>query len=84
MSFPVDVPIANLLEERATFQRQQPTWQGISKDMAEAFSCPIWEVEQLLSTEAHQLEQGAHVKEFIPTLVIKRVKELLRLKRRSA
>lgn len=68
MSLPVDVPITNLLEERATFQRQQPKWQGIAKDVAEEFSCPISEVEQLLSTEGHQLEQGAHIKEFIPTL----------------
>jgi Protein of unknown function (DUF3562) len=84
MSIPVDVPITNLLEGRATFQRQQPKWHGVAKDMAEAFSCPICEIEQLLSTEAYQLEQDAHVKDFIPTLAIKRVKELLRLKPYSA
>jgi hypothetical protein len=84
VSLSVDIPITHLLEERAAFQRQQPKWQGIAKEIAEAFSCPISEVEQLLSTEAHQLEQGAHIKEFIPTLAIKRAKELLRLNRRSA
>jgi hypothetical protein len=84
MSLAVDVPIANLLEGRATFQRQQPKWHGVAKDMAEAFSCPICDIEQLLSTEAHQLEQDARVKDFIPTLAIKRVKELLRLKPHSA
>ena len=60
MSIPVDVPITNLLEGKAAFQLQQPKWHGVAKDMAEAFSCPICEIEQLLSTEAHQLEQDAH------------------------
>jgi len=84
MSVSVDIPITNLLAERTAFQLQLPKWQGIAKEIAEAYSCPISEIEQLLSTEAHQLEQGAHIKEFIPTLAIKRAKELLRLNRRSA
>jgi hypothetical protein len=78
MSLPVDVPITNLLEERAAFQRQQAKWQGIVKDLAEEFSCPISEVEKVLSTAAHQLEQGAHIKDFVPLLAIKQVKDLLR------
>ena len=52
------------------------------KDVAEKFSCPISEVEQIVSTEIHQLEQGAHVKDFVPLLAIKEVKDILRLNRR--
>jgi hypothetical protein len=79
----VDVPIRNLLEERAAFQHRPANWQGIAKDLAEEFSCPIYEVEQILSTETHQLEQGAHIKVFVPLLAIKRVKDLLRLNRHT-
>ena len=74
----MDVPIANQLEERAAFERQQETWHGIVKNLAEEFSCPISEVENLLSTAAHQLEQEARIKEFIPVLAIKQVKDVLR------
>jgi hypothetical protein len=80
----MDVLITNLLEERAAIPPQQPKWRGIAKAIAEEFSCPISEVEQILSTEAHQLEQEARVKDFVPVLAIKRVKDLLRLNRRSA
>ena len=73
----MDVPITNLLEEGAGFQRQPAKWQGIAKNLAEEFSCPISEVEKVLSTAAHQLEQGAHIKTFIPLLAIKQVKDLL-------
>jgi hypothetical protein len=83
MSLTLDVPITNLLEERAAFQRQQPKWQGIARDISKEFSYPISEVEQILSTEAHQIEQGAHIKDFVPLLAIKRVKDLLRLNGRT-
>jgi hypothetical protein len=76
----MDSLVTDLPESRATFQRQQPKWLGIAKDLAEAFSYPIAEVEQLLCTEAHLLEQEARIKEFIPTLAVKRVKELQRPK----
>lgn len=78
MSLPVDVPITNLPEETAAFQRQPAKWQGIVKNLAEEFSCPISEVEKVLSTAAHQLEQGAHIKDFVQVLAIKQVKDLLR------
>ena len=74
----MDVPITNSLEERAAFQRQQAKWQGIVKDLAEEFSCPTSEVEKVLSTVVQQLEQGAHIKDFIPLLANKHVKDLLR------
>lgn len=74
----MDIPIANLVEERAAFERQPAKWQGIVKDLAEEFACPISEVEQMLSTETHQLERGAHITVFVPLLAIKQVKELLK------
>jgi hypothetical protein len=74
----MDVPITNLQEERAAFQRQPAKWQGIVEDLAEEFACPISEVEQMLSNETHQLEQGAHIISFVPLLAIKQVKELLK------
>ena len=60
------------------FQRQIAKGQGILKDIAEEFSCPISKVEQILSAETHQHEQGAHIKDFIPVLAIKEVKDRLR------
>lgn len=60
------------------FERQQAIWHGIVKNLAEEFSCPISEVEKLLSTTAHQLDQEAHIKNFIPVLAMKQVKDLLR------
>lgn len=78
MSLPVDVPITSLLEETAGFQRQPAKWQGMVKNLAEEFSCPISEVEKALNTAAHQLEQGAHIKDFVQVLAIKQVKDLLR------
>jgi hypothetical protein len=80
---PVDVTISNMLEERAAIERQPAKWQVIVKDLAEEFSYPVSEVEQILSAETHQLEQGAHIKVFVPLLAIKEVKTLLRLSRRT-
>ena len=74
----MDVPIANQLEERAAFERRQAIWHGVVKNLAEEFSCPISEVENLLSTTAHQLEQEARIKDFIPVLAIKQVREKLK------
>ena len=71
----------SMLEERVTFQRQPAKWQGIVEAIAKEFSCPLSKVEQILITETHQLEQGAHIKDFIPVLAIKQVKELLRMYR---
>ncbi len=80
---PVGESISNLPDERAAFERQTAKWQVIVKDLAEEFSCPISEIEQILSTEMHKLEQGAHIKDFVPLLAIKEVKNLLRLFRRT-
>lgn len=78
MGLPVGVSIANQPDESAVFERRQAIWHGIVKNLAEEFSCPISEVGNLLSTTAHQLEQGARIKEFIPVLAIKQVKDQLR------
>lgn len=66
-----------------TFQRQTMKWQGIVESLGEEFSRPISEVERMLSAAAHQLEQGAQVKEFIPVLAVKQVKDLLRKSRHT-
>jgi len=81
MSLPVDAPITNLLDERVWFQRQPAKWQGLVKDLAKEFSCPLPEVEEILISETHWLEHGARIKDFIPLLAIKQVKELLRTSR---
>lgn len=77
----MDVSSANLSEVRVAFQRQPMKWQGIVENLGEEFSCPISEVERMLSAAAHQLEQGAHIKEFISVLAVKQVKGLLRVHR---
>ena len=74
----MDIPMTNLPEERAAFPRQPAKWHGIVEDLAEEFSCPISVVEQMLSTAAHQLEQGAQINVFVPLLALKQVKDLLR------
>ena len=66
-----------------TFQRQTVKWQCIVESLSEEFSWPISEVEQMLSAAAHQLEEGAQVKEFIPVLAVKQVKDLLRKSRHT-
>jgi hypothetical protein len=63
------------------FIRQPMKWHGIVENLGEEFSCPLPEVERMLSAAAHQLEQEAQVKEFIPVLAVKQVKDLLRVYR---
>lgn len=78
MRFALDVSRASLPEVRVAFHRQPMKWQGIVENLSEEFSCPISEVERMLYAEAHELEQGAQVKEFISVLAVKHVKSLLR------
>ena len=59
-----------------TFQRQHMKWHGTVESLGEEFSCPLPEVERMLSTVAQQLEQGAQVKDFIPVLAVKEVRDL--------
>ena len=66
-----------------SFQRQRMKWQGIVESLGKEFSCPLAEVERMLSITARQLEQEAEVKEFIPVLAVKQVKNLLRKSRSS-
>jgi hypothetical protein len=73
----------NVREVRVTFQRLPIKWQGIVESLGEEFSCPYSEVERMLSAAAHQLEQGAQVKEFIPVLAVRQVKDLLRKSRHT-
>ena len=74
----MDGPISNLPEERTGLPRQQAQRHSIVKDLAHELCCPISEVEKVLSTAEHQLEQGARIKVFVPLLAIKQVKDLLR------
>ena len=74
----MDVSSTNVQEVRLTFQRQPMKWQGIVESLGEEFSCPLSEVERMLSAAAQELDQGAQIKEFIPVLAVKQVKELLR------
>ena len=74
----MDGSSTNVREVRVTFQRQTMKRQGIVESLAEEFSCPISEVERMLSDAAHQLEEGAHIKDFISVLAVKEVKGLLR------
>ena len=69
--------MTNLLEERAAFLRLLAKWDGIVEHLAKEFSCPICQVEEMLSTVVHQLEQGAHIKDFVLILAIKEVKDLM-------
>ena len=68
----------NTQEVRESFQRQRMKWQGIVESLGQEFSCPLAEVERMLSVTAWQLEQEAQVKDFIPLLAVKQVKDLLR------
>jgi Protein of unknown function (DUF3562) len=73
------------------FQNQQPKMQGIEramieqdmKDIAEEFSLPISEVDQTLKAEMQRLEQRARIRQFVPLLAIKGVKESLRANQRT-
>lgn len=78
-----DATTRRLTEERVAFQRQPSKIQAVAKDIAENFSCSVSEVEQILRLEMHDLEQVARIKEFVPLLAVKRVKEVLTLNRRS-
>ena len=69
----------NLSEVRVALIRHPMKWYGIVENLSEEFSCPLPEVERMLSAAAHQLEQEAQVKEFIPVLAVKQVKDLLRV-----
>jgi hypothetical protein len=80
---PVAISNTNLPEVRVGFQRQPMKWQGIVENLGEEFSCPLSKVERMLSAAAHQLEQGAQVKEFVSVLAVKEVKDLLRKSRHT-
>lgn len=73
-------PMSKQPEDGAGVQRQlkMESLAKDVKDIADNFSCPIAEVDQILSGEIQYLEQGAHIKEFVPLLAIKRVKDRLR------
>jgi len=71
----------NLSEVSVTFQRQPLKWRGIAENLGQEFSCPISEVERMLSAAAHQLEQEARIKDLIPVLAVKQVRDLLRTSR---
>ncbi len=78
----MDPSINNLMEERAAVDRQELNWHSGAQD--EDFSCSVSEIEKMLCAETHQLEQEAHIKDFVPLLAIQQVKDLLKLKHPSA
>lgn len=80
---PLGVSNSNVQEVRVTFQGQPMKWRGIVESLVEEFSCPVSEVERMLSAAAQQLEQGAQVKEFISVLAVRQVKDLLRNSRHT-
>jgi len=71
----------NVQEASVSFQRQRMKWQDTVESLGEEFCCPIPEVERMLSATTQQLEQEAQVKDFIPILAVKLVKDLLRKSR---
>jgi hypothetical protein len=71
----------NVQKERVPSQRHSLKWHGIVESLGEEFSCPLPEVERMLSDAAHQLEEGAHITDFIPVLAVKEVKGFLRAHR---
>jgi len=69
-------------KDPAAVQPQSAEWQDIVESLGKEFSCPISEVEQMLSAAVDELEQGARIKEFIAVLAVKQVKNHLRMSRR--
>jgi hypothetical protein len=65
----------------ASFQLQRIKWQGIVESLGQEFSCPLPEVERMLSATARQFEQDARIKDFILILAVKQVKDVLRKSR---
>lgn len=61
--------------------REHPMIERATKEIAREFSLSIIEVDQLLKAEMHQLEQGACIRQFVPLLAIKQVKERARNRR---
>ena len=68
-------------KDTVAVEPQPAKWRALIKDLAEQFSCPFSRVEQILGRERHQLEQEARIKDFIPVLAVKRVKDLLSMSR---
>ncbi len=53
------------------------------EDLAVQFSRPLSEVQEILQTHLFHLDQRARIKQFVPLLAIKQVKELLRTNQRT-
>ena len=69
----MNMPIPN---GRADVQPQRKMAQSV-KEIAEAFSLPISDVQDRLSAEMKQLEQKAKIRQYIPLLSVKAVKDFL-------
>jgi hypothetical protein len=48
------------------------------EDIASQFSRPLSEVHEILNSQLHTLDRQARIKQYLPLLAIKQVKELLR------
>lgn len=63
--------------ERVSGRTMRSLTQTI-QDLSEEFSTSTVEVQRILSSEIDHLGQNANVRDFVPILAIKRVKEVLR------
>lgn len=59
---------------------QRVTAQAV-EDIAAQFSCPLSEVHEILNSQLNTLDRQARIKQFVPLLAVKQVKELLRSNR---
>ena len=53
------------------------------EDIAVQFSRPLSEVHEILNTRLSTLDRQARIKQYVPLLAVKQVKELLRSNRRN-
>jgi hypothetical protein len=53
------------------------------RDIAVQFSRPVSEVHEILNSQLHTLDRQARIKQYVPLLAIKQVKELLRSRGRE-
>lgn len=62
---------------------QRPTARAL-EDIAAEFARPLSEVHEMLNHHVDRLDRKARIKQYVPLLAIKQVKELLRTDWRTA
>lgn len=53
------------------------------EDIAAQFSRPLSEVQQILNSHVYRLDGQARIKQYVPLLAIKKVKDMLRRNRHT-